>query len=169
MRRLLGAVTVLVALGGQMSAASSSPAGRAREGRLSFWDVQRRGANFFNEVETRDRFRAAKAAGIEWVRLVPDKWEGAKRIVAAEFGCDRRAAGAQDYLADIMTTLNERGWHWAFYAFREDAWDRMDYELGAGGLGAAYWEAIERGEHPDRPWKDNPLWHVLQAGLKAGR
>ena len=91
------------------------------------------------------------------------------RIVAAEFGCDRGAPGAREYLEDILTTLNGRGWHWAFYSFREDAWDRMDYEVGTGGLGAAYWEAVERGETPDRPWRDNPLWRVLQGGLRAER
>ena len=68
------------------------------------------------------------------------------RVVAAEFGCDRQADGAREYLEDVVTTLNERGWHWAFYSFREDAWDRMDYEVGPGGLGAAYWEAVDRGE-----------------------
>jgi hypothetical protein len=77
----------------------------------------------------------------------------ASRIVAAEFGCDRGAPGAREYLEDVVTTLNERGWHWAFYSFREDAWDRMDYELGTGG--------------PRRP--DNPLWRVLRDGLRAAR
>jgi len=91
------------------------------------------------------------------------------RIVAAEFGCDRAAPGAREYLEDVVTTLNERRWHWAFYSFREDAWDRMDYEVGTSGLGAAYWDAVERGETPDRPWKDYPLWRVLQDGLNAER
>jgi endoglucanase len=91
------------------------------------------------------------------------------RIVAAEFGCDRQAEGAREYLSDVVATLNARRWHWAFYSFREDAWDRMDYEVGTGALGAAYWEAVERGEDPPRPWHDNPLWRVLQDGLRAGR
>ncbi len=91
------------------------------------------------------------------------------RVVAAEFGCDRGAPGAREYLEDVVTALNGHGWHWAFYSFREDVWDRMDYEVGPGGLGAAYWEAVERGETPARPWKDNPLWRVLQAGLTAER
>ena len=93
----------------------------------------------------------------------------AERIVAAEFGCDRQAEGAREYLSDIVATLNSRGWHWAFYSFREDAWDRMDYEVGTRPLGAAYWEAVERGESPPRPWRDNLLWQVLQEGLRAGR
>ena len=73
------------------------------------------------------------------------------RIVAAEFGCDRGAPGAREYLEDVVTTLNDRGWHWAFYSFREDSWDRMDYEVGTGPLGWKYWQAVERGENPPRP------------------
>ena len=30
-------------------------------------------------METRARFRAAREAGLQWVRLVPDKWKGAGR------------------------------------------------------------------------------------------
>jgi hypothetical protein len=89
--------------------------------------------------------------------------------VAAEFGCDRQARGARDYLADLVAALNGRGWHWAFYSFREDSWDRMDYELGTGPAGAAYWEAVARGEDPPRPRSDNPLWRVLAEGMRAGR
>lgn len=44
-----------------------------------YWDTPRAGTNFFNEAETADRFRAAAAAGIHMVRLVPDKWRGAGR------------------------------------------------------------------------------------------
>jgi hypothetical protein len=91
------------------------------------------------------------------------------RVVAAEFGCDRDVEGAREYLEDVVTSLNGRGWHWAFYSFREDAWDRMDYEVGPGPLGAAYWKAVERGEDPPRPRRDNPLWRVLQEALGAER
>jgi len=93
----------------------------------------------------------------------------ASRIVAAEFGCDRGAPGAREYLEDIVAALNASAWHWAFYSFREDAWDRMDYEVGPGPLGAAYWDAVERGQRPPRPRGDNPLWRVLMEGIKAGR
>lgn len=41
---------------------------------MAFWDTQRKGANFFNNVELDERFRAARAAGIEVVRLAPNKW-----------------------------------------------------------------------------------------------
>jgi len=53
------------------------------------------------------------------------------RIVALEFGCMRRNIGAEQYLDDIITLLENRKYHWAFYAYREDGWDGYDYELGA--------------------------------------
>ncbi len=139
---------------------------KANQGRYSYPDAMP--ASWDGPAERWDRDRVARMMDpvAEWAQAhdVPPS-----RIVAAELGCDRGAPGAREYLEDVVTALNERGWHWAFYSFREDAWDRMDYELGTGGLGAAYWEAVERGENPDRPWKDNPLWKVLQDGLRAER
>jgi hypothetical protein len=93
----------------------------------------------------------------------------ASRVVAGEFGCDRDAGGAREYLEDVLASLNGQGWHWAFYSFREDAWDRMDYEVGPGPLGDAYWKAVERGEDPPRPRRDNGLWRVLRDALSAKR
>lgn len=53
----------------------------------------------------------------------------ATRIVAAEFGCMRLWADCGTYLIDVMDAVEARGGHWAFYSFREDEWDGMDYEL----------------------------------------
>jgi endoglucanase len=90
------------------------------------------------------------------------------RIIAAEFGVDRRVGGAERYLRDLVTLLDRRGWHWAFYAFRQDGdWGGMDYELGTRPLGADYWQAVERGEDPE-PLKrraPNPLWEILSRAL----
>jgi hypothetical protein len=91
-----------------------------------------------------------------------------RRIVAAEFGCDRRVAGADRYLKDVIASLEDQGWHWAFYAFREDTWDGMDYELGTGSPPPGYRGAVERGQDPRRPRRANPLWRVIQEGLAAG-
>jgi hypothetical protein len=77
----------------------------------------------------------------------------AKRIVTAEFGCDRLVPGARDYLYDLAGALDRRRWHWAFYSFREDVWARMDYEMGPT---------------PGRKRGPNPLWRVLQDAL-AGK
>lgn len=93
----------------------------------------------------------------------------ASRIFAAEFGCDRTARGAAEYLADLIRVFNREGWHWAFYSFREDSWESMDYELGTGRAGAAYWAAPEQETLVQRysriydPRTDNPLWGVFRA------
>ncbi|MBI4405733.1 MAG: cellulase family glycosylhydrolase [Deltaproteobacteria bacterium] len=42
---------------------------------MQYWESQRRGANFFNEVETAERFQSAKQNRIEIVRLVFNKWK----------------------------------------------------------------------------------------------
>ncbi|BFO02829.1 cellulase family glycosylhydrolase [Pseudomonas guariconensis] len=70
------------------------------------------------------------------------------RLVVGEFGCMRRLAGCKQYLEDVLTVLDKQQLHWAFYSFREDNWDGMDYELGAAKVPWRYWQAIEKGE-PD--------------------
>jgi len=84
------------------------------------------------------------------------------RIVAGEFGCMRKNEGASHYLNDIIDFLNQNMFHWAFYSFREDEWDGYDYELGKEALGWKYWQAIEKGENPSIPRKDNPLFEIIK-------
>ncbi len=62
------------------------------------------------------------------------------RLVTAEFGCIRRLPFCPAYLEDVLTTLDAAKVHWAFYSFREDAWDAMDYELGPGVPPPGYWD-----------------------------
>ncbi|NES20651.1 MAG: cellulase family glycosylhydrolase [Symploca sp. SIO3E6] len=52
------------------------------------------------------------------------------QILVGEFGLHREARGATRYLQDLISIFNEHGWSWTAYAFREEAWDAMDYELG---------------------------------------
>jgi len=87
------------------------------------------------------------------------------RIAGAEFGCFRRNAGCGDYLADVISVLNGQRWHWAFYAFREDGWDGMDYEIGTGPLPWAYWQAVDAGKTPEPPRRDNELFEVIRREL----
>lgn len=70
------------------------------------------------------------------------------RLVAGEFGCMRRLPGCRQYLEDVLSTLDRAKLHWAFYSFREDSWDGMDYELGSAKVPWAYWQAIEQ-RRPD--------------------
>ena len=92
------------------------------------------------------------------------------RIIAEEFWVDRRVGGAQRYLEDIVSLLDRRQWHWAFYSFRGDGdWGGLDYELGTKPLGAAYWDALKRGEDVERLKRrgPNPLWNVLARALAS--
>jgi hypothetical protein len=83
--------------------------------------------------------RQLNPAGLRQILEPVTRWQKehgipANRIFAAEFGCDRGVPGAAEYLSQVIGILNEEGWHWAFYAFREDGWDRMDYEAGTSPL-----------------------------------
>jgi endoglucanase len=90
----------------------------------------------------------------------------ANRMIVGEFGCQHKVKGAASYLEDLIQIFNQQGWHWAFYAFREDVWDAMDYELGTGPVPAGYWQAIEKGETPNVKRIDNPIWAVFKKELK---
>ncbi len=100
---------------------------------------------------------------VEWQRYhqIPSS-----RIVVGEFGCDRMAKGAHQYLSDLIDFFNRQSWHWAFYSFREDCWGGMDYQLGYSPCGPDYWHALEEGECLDRFRKQNPLSDMLRAELK---
>jgi endoglucanase len=64
------------------------------------------------------------------------------RIMIGEFGVNRFAAGAPQYFSDLIEIFDEYKWHWAFYSFREDSWQIMDYELGQKKPNWQYWQAI---------------------------
>ncbi|ENE1250077.1 cellulase family glycosylhydrolase [Stenotrophomonas maltophilia] len=94
---------------------------------------------------------------------------GANRIVVGEFGCMRRWPDCQRYLQDVLQVLEQEKVHWAFYAFREDAWDGMDYELGDGPLPWSYWQAQEKGKTVAPPRSmQAPLFAPILERLKAG-
>ncbi|KQU85833.1 glycosyl hydrolase [Ensifer sp. Root1252] len=79
---------------------------------------------------------------VQWAK---DKGIPLNRVVAGEFGCMRRWTGCKAYLEDVLTTLDKNSLHWAFYSFREDSWDGMDYELGSKKVHWKYWDAIDAG------------------------
>lgn len=69
----------------------------------------------------------------------------ASRVVVAELGCVRRLPFCTRYREDVLSALDAERLHWAFYSFREDSWDGMDYELGSGKVDWHYWQAIDQG------------------------
>ena len=91
----------------------------------------------------------------------------ASRIIAEEFGCDRRVSGAKEFLSDLIKVLNNKKWHWAFYSFRSSTWDGLDYELGTKPLGWEYWQGREKGvDHESLINRhDNLIWNIFKGEL----
>ncbi|MDP5110644.1 MAG: glycoside hydrolase family 5 protein [Rickettsiaceae bacterium] len=90
------------------------------------------------------------------------------KILIGEFGGHRMSPGLEKYFEDLITIFNQHGWHFAFYAFREDVWDGMDYELGTKKLPWSYWKALEDGKKPVLKRKDNyPAFLVIRKNLNG--
>lgn len=115
----------------------------------------------------RARLAAHVQPVVEWQRLhhIPSR-----RVLVGEFGVVRTHAGATEYLRDLIDIFEERGWHWAFYGYREDEWPAMDYELGTGRVPQAWWDAQAKGAWPDpaKVYRPNALWEMLR-GAARGR
>ncbi len=81
------------------------------QSKLEFWNRTRKGANFFNEVETRERFQEARKIGVQVVRLVFNKWKSHDPNAAVgDFligpkDSDFRGLSAPD-LAQLIQTLD---------------------------------------------------------------
>lgn len=83
------------------------------------------------------------------------------RIVMAEFGCMRLWPDCKAYLTDVMDAADGFHAHRAFYAFREDEWDGMDYELPASlSPGQFYW-LTEQGKAKSIP-RNGELMKLLR-------
>ena len=71
--------------------------------------------------------------------------------------------GLDQYFQDLISIFGQEGWHYAFYAFREDTWDGMDYELGKFKLPASYWQALENGKKPELTRRStHPAFSVIK-------
>ncbi len=93
-----------------------------------------------------------------------------RKIIVGEFGGHRMAAGLEKYFEDLITIFNKQGWHFAFYAFHEDTWDGMDYELGNEKLPWSYWQAVERGEKPNLNRKSiYPTFSIIKKALNDSK
>lgn len=88
------------------------------------------------------------------------------RLVVGEFGCMRRLPGCRQYLEDVLRVLDRQQLHWAFYSFREDSWDGMDYELGTGKVPWRYWQAIEKGQADPLPRQATPAFEPIRRRLQ---
>ncbi|RNA61449.1 glycosyl hydrolase family 5 [Chryseobacterium nematophagum] len=92
------------------------------------------------------------------------------RILVGEFGVYRTNPNAEKYLKDMIEIFDENKWHWAFYAYREDNWDKMDYELGTKKIDWRYWDLSQKGKVPIKLYKknkNNPIWSIISKSLKS--
>lgn len=87
------------------------------------------------------------------------------RVVAAEFGCMRLWADCGTYLTDVMDAVEDKGGHWAFYSFREDEWEGMDYELPAKVKPGQFYWLSEEGKADKLP-RDGKLMDLLKARMQ---
>nr|WP_312934656.1 cellulase family glycosylhydrolase [Pseudomonas sp.] len=88
------------------------------------------------------------------------------RLVVGEFGCMRRLPGCAQYLEDVLSVLDRKQLHWAFYSFREDSWDGMDYELGTGKVPWRYWQAIDKAEPDPLPRRATEAFEPIARRLR---
>ena len=89
----------------------------------------------------------------------------AQRIVTGEFGCMRLWPDCGAYLTDVMDAVEKRGGHWAFYSFREDVWDGMDYELPVSLKSGRFYWLMEEGQADKLP-RDGELMQMLSERIK---
>ncbi|RNA60478.1 glycosyl hydrolase family 5 [Chryseobacterium nematophagum] len=91
------------------------------------------------------------------------------RILVGEFGVYRTNPDAEKYMKDMIEIFDQNKWHWAFYGYREDNWDKMDYELGTKRVEVSYWDITKAGRFPLSLYEqnqDNPLWKIITTSLK---
>ena len=135
-------------------------AGKAHPGLISFWDQPRKGANFFNRIESAERFQAAADAGFEVIRLVPDKWKGAKRDFLIG-SADRFTRIVPGDLAKLVRALD-----WAQAA-------KIKVVVGMLSLPGNRWAQFNRGRtsdfrlYRDRKYQDQAVecWRQLAKAL----
>lgn len=89
----------------------------------------------------------------------------ATRIVASEFGCMRRWPDCGAYLGDVLDAIDARSAHWAFYAFREDEWEGMDYELPSSMPPGRFYWLSEEGRADELP-RDGALMDILKERMQ---
>ena len=101
---------------------------------------------------------------------VPFAWAKAQgvpvnRLVAGEFGCVRVWVDCGAYLGDVLAVLNGHGAHWAFYGFREDVWEGMDYEIPLAFPAGRVYTLREQGQGGQVPL-DGPLMDVIRRAMR---
>ena len=114
------------------------------------------------QVWGRDQVAAHLQIGFDWAAShgIPSN-----RVVLSEFGCMRRWVDCGTYLTDVIDAAEAADVHWAFYAFREDEWDGMDYELPPSlAPGRFYW--LSESGRADKLPRDGELMTLIKGYME---
>ena len=133
----------------------------AETAKISFWDVQRKGANQQNSQHRPEWYVAARDVGLDYVRLLPDAWPAEDR----------------DFLignADSFETINEADLTLLTEALDEAQRNGLKVALAMLSLPGARWRQLNDDQDDARLWKDREFhrqafefWRQLAARLKA--
>jgi len=135
---------------------------------IQFWDTPQHGGNSFNRLPPDAAyFKALHDYGATWVRLSYDKWKPQGRDFLLGDADHYQGLHEQDLKADVLKPLGASDVHWAFYSFREDAWDGMDYELGNAKVGWKYWQAVDDNKPDPINRKATPQFEPIARRLKG--
>lgn len=130
---------------------------------MAFWSMPRRGANGFNQAQPRSWWRAAHQAGLEWVRLAPDKWS--------------KAPGQRDFLignTDRFTGLVAADLKRLISSLDDAAAERVPVVLTLLSLPGARWRQHNNDKSDPKLWRDPAFmkaaercWVELARALKG--
>ena len=128
---------------------------------LAFWDAPRRGANCQRRAVAPEYWRAAAAAGLEFVRLLPDAWPSRGRDFLIG-DASRFAALDEADLAVLVRALDDA----------ERAGVKV--VLGMLSLPGARWKQLNGDRDDSRLWQDaafqaqaEAFWRQLAARLRS--
>ncbi len=89
----------------------------------------------------------------------------ASRMVAGEYGCVRQWVDCGAYLGDVLDALDRHRAHWAFYSWREDGWDAMDYDLAPEVTSGQFYDLSGQGKADQIQRDPHPLLDVIEAHM----
>jgi len=87
------------------------------------------------------------------------------RIVIGEYGCVRTWKDCGSYLTDLLDIFDTHEAHWAYYTFRPDEWDAMDYELPLDFRAGQFYWYIQEGRKAKLP-RDGELSKLINDRIK---
>lgn len=111
--------------------------------KLSYWDVQRKGTNYFNEVPKEKWFSDAHKLGVQYVRLAFDKWKGANGLFLIGNVSNYKELNQQD-AKELLQVLS-----WA---------KKYDVKIVVAPLSLPYLKWIQGREKDTRMWDDKKYW-----------